>query len=227
MVCIETNAEARLFDLRGSIYSSRPNTYIANELVCPNDIHLLLLPYGKEWRKQRKILQSILNISVVDRLLPLQEAEATQTMFELVQDPQHYYDHIRRYTTAVILASVYGKRGARFDSPNVQALYHAMDQFTAIMEQGATPPVDEFPILKLVPEFLAPWKRRAKAVRDEQKKLYLRLLSETMARLEAGEGSDCFLRTMLQEEEMDDEHIAYLAGNLVSKVLIARAHIRS
>ncbi|KAF7557676.1 hypothetical protein G7046_g5968 [Stylonectria norvegica] len=214
----ELKGGSRLFDQRGSIYSSRPIGYVANALVCPNDIHLLLLQYGKEWRKQRKILQGLLSVNVVDKLLPLQQAEATQTMFQLVQDPEGYYDHIRRYTTAVILASVYGRRGARFDSPNVQALYHAQDQFTAILEQGACPPVDAFPILKMMPEFLSPWKTRAKAVREEQKSLYLRLLRETSKRLEMGKGSNCFLRTMLQDQEknnMDDEHVAYLAGNLM------------
>lgn len=177
------------------------------------------MQYGKEWRKQRKILQSLLSISVVDKLLPLQEAETTQTMFQLLQDPEGYYDHIRRYTTAVILASVYGQRGASFDHPNVQALYHAQDQFTALLEQGASPPVDAFPFLRALPQFLASWKTRAKAVREEQKGLYLRLVQETRDRLQRGKGGDCFLKTMLEEQEkndMDDEHIAYLAGNLVS-----------
>lgn len=209
----------RLFDQRGSIYSSRPHTYVANELVCPNEIHLLLLQYGPEWRKQRKIVQSLLNVNVVNKLLPLQNAEATQTMFELVHDPNGYYDHVRRYTTAVILASVYGQRGKRFDSPNVQALYHAQDQFTAILEQGATPPVDAFPLLKWMPEALAPWKTRAKAVRELQKSLYLRLVRETRERLAVGKATGCYLHQMLQDQEkndMDDEHIAYLAGNLVS-----------
>ncbi|CAJ0550220.1 Ff.00g101500.m01.CDS01 [Fusarium sp. VM40] len=207
-----------LYDERGAIYSSRANTYIANEIVCPNEIHILLMQYGKEWRKQRKILQSLLNVTIVDKLLPLQEAETTQTMFQLLQDPEGYYDHIRRYTTAVILASVYGQRGASFDHPNVQALYHAQDQFTALLEQGASPPVDAFPFLRAVPEFLASWKTRAKAVREEQKGLYLRLVQETRDRLQRGKGGDCFLKTMLEEQEkndMDDEHIAYLAGNLM------------
>ncbi|KAM0344912.1 hypothetical protein ACHAPU_007045 [Fusarium lateritium] len=207
-----------LYDERGAIYSSRANTYIANEIVCPGEIHILMLQYGKEWRKQRKILQSLLNITIADKLLPLQEAETTQTMFQLLQDPEGYYDHIRRYTTAVILASVYGQRGASFNHPNVQALYHAQDQFTALLEQGASPPVDAFPFLRAVPEFLAPWKTRAKAVREEQKGLYLRLVKETRDRLKRGKGRDCFLNAMLQEQEkndMDDEHIAYLAGNLM------------
>ena len=156
----------------------------------------------------------------MDNVLPIQNAEAIQTMFQLLHDPQGYYDHIRRYTTAVILASVYGQRGARFDSPNVQALYHAQDQFTAILEQGATPPVDAFPFLKMLPEFMAPWKTWAKAVRKEQKSLYLSLIRETRERMESGKGPDCFLHLMLQDQEkndMDDEHIAYLAGNLVNQ----------
>jgi hypothetical protein len=139
-------------------------------------------------------------------------------MYELAQDPHGYYDHIRRYTTAVILASVYGQRGKHFNSPNVQALYHAQDQFTAILEQGATPPVEEFPILRALPEFMAPWKTRAKAVRKEQRNLYLNLVHQTREKLKSGKASDCFLRQMLQDQEkneMDDEHIAYLAGNLV------------
>jgi hypothetical protein len=163
-------------------------------------------------------VQSLLNVNAVDSLLPIQNAESTQTMFQLLQDPEGYYDHIRRYTTAVILASVYGQRGARFDSPNVQALYHAQDQFTAILEQGATPPVDTFPFLKLLPDFLAPWKKWAKAVRKEQKNLYLSLLRETRERMVAGKGPACFLHSMLKDQEkndMDDEHIAYLGGNLV------------
>ncbi|KAI0016578.1 cytochrome P450 [Xylariomycetidae sp. FL0641] len=187
-----------LYDRKGAIYSSRPHTYVANEPVCPNEIHLLLLKYGSEWRKQRKVVQSLLNVNAVDRMLPIQNAEATQNMFDILQDPNGYYDHIRRYTTAVILASVYGQRGARFDSPNVQALYHAQDQFTAILEQRTTPPVDTFPALKLLPDFLAPWKKWAK------------LTEWQWAR------AACFLHDLLRDQEkneLDDEHLAYLAGN--------------
>ncbi|KAI8229430.1 UDP-glucosyltransferase A1 [Colletotrichum sp. SAR 10_96] len=125
-----------LFDKRGSIYSSRPRTYVANTLVCPGDIHLLLLPYGPAWRVQRRVVQSLLAVNRVDAVLLVQDAEATQTLSDLLRDPAGYYDHVRRYTTAVVLAAVYGVRGARFDSPNVRALYAAQDEFTA-MEAGS------------------------------------------------------------------------------------------
>lgn len=115
---------------------------------------------------------------------------------------------------------MFGQRAKRFDSPNVQALYHAQDQFTAILEQGATPPVDAFPFLKYFPG--AAWKKWAHEVRREQRGLYMRLLEETRDRLGRGKGQDCFLRYILAEQdknEMDDEHVAYLAGNLVSHSL--------
>jgi cytochrome P450 len=35
------------------------------------------------------------------------------------------------------------------------------------MEPGANPPVDEFPLLQYIPEFLAPWKRRIRATSKE------------------------------------------------------------
>lgn len=164
-------------------------------------------------------MQSLLNVVAVDKLLPIQNAEATQTMFQLIHDPEGYYDHIRRYSTAVILASVFGQRGARFESPKVQALYHAQDQFTAILEQGATPPVDAFPFLKMLPEFMCEWKTRARAIRREQRALYFSLLEETRDLISKANGPNCFMKLLLKDQEkkkLDDEHIAYLGGILVT-----------
>src|SRR3954452_15342042 len=113
----------RLFDKRGGIYSSRPENYIGNELICPGNTHILLGPYSGAWRSLRKSVQALLNVNSVDALLPIQNAEATQTMYDLIRTPDAYYDHLRRYSTAVILASVFGKRGETFSSGKVQALY--------------------------------------------------------------------------------------------------------
>lgn len=157
-------------------------------------------------------------MNAVDNLLPIQNAEASQTMHQLMRNPEGYYDHIRRYSTAVILALVFGQRGASFDSPKVQALYHAQDQFTAILEQGATPPVDAFPFLKYLPDFMCEWKTRAKVIREEQRSLYFSLLNETREGITRGKKTNCFLAKMLSEQEkneLDDEHIAYLSGALV------------
>lgn len=44
-------------------------------------------------------------------------------------------------------------------------LFSLMNEWSKILEIGATPPVDSFPLLKLVPErFLGNWKTRATRV---------------------------------------------------------------
>lgn len=166
----------------------------------------------------RKTVQALLNVKAVDDMFPIQNAEATQTMCQLLQDPNGYYDHIRRYSTAVILSSVFGQRGAEFNSPKVRALYHAQEQFTSILEPGATPLVDVFPLLRYIPQSFASWKVRAKAIRAEQRSLYFALMEETKARLAKGAATGSFMERVLQDQSktgLDDEHVAYLGGILV------------
>ncbi|KAJ6014461.1 hypothetical protein N7540_009052 [Penicillium herquei] len=204
-----------LFDKRGAIYSSRPESYAAQQIICPNDIHMLLAPYGAEWRAFRKAVQGLLNINADTALHPIQSAEATQTMCQLLEDPENYDNQIRRYSTAVILASVFGQRGEKFESPNVQALYHAQDRFTGIIEPGSTPPIDAFPFLRALPEFMSPWKKEAREIREEQTALYYGLLNETKARSSKKTLSPCFMGKLLESQEKDgftDEQLAYLGG---------------
>jgi cytochrome P450 family 619 len=177
------------------------------------------MPYGPEWRGQRKVYQNLMNINAVTSLQRLQNAESCLTLMQLLQTPAEYYDHIRRYSTAVILSSVFGVRGAHFQDPKVKRLYHVQDQFTAIMETGATPPVDVFPILKSLPDFLSPWRKWALSIRKEQRTLYFELLQDVKDRLEHGISRNCFMDTLLTSEKskhnLDEEHIAYVGGVLM------------
>lgn len=208
----------RLFDKRGSIYSSRPKSYIGNDILCPGDTHILLSPYGPGWRSLRKATQYLLNSQSAESVFPIQSAESSQMLFEILQDPENCYKHIRRFSTAVILASVYGQRGDSYDSAKVQALYHAQEQFTTILAPGATPPVDAFPFLKYLPSFLSSWKARARTIRHEQRSLYYNLLQQTTKRLKHGTSPDCFMAKLLQGQERGDwseEQSIYIAGTLV------------
>lgn len=166
----------------------------------------------------RKAVQAMLNVTAVDGLLPVQEAEASQVLFELMTTPERCFRHIRRYSTAVILASVFGQRGASYESPKVQALYHAQEQFTEILAPGATPPVDSFPFLRYVPKFLAAYKRWAANIRQEQRNLYSNLLNETLARTRKQGKICCFMDKLLEgkeKSELDDEQVLYTGGILV------------
>jgi cytochrome P450 len=162
----------------------------------------------------RKTLQELLRTTAVDEILPIQEAESIQTLHHLLHSPERWFDHVRRYSTAVILASVFGLRGAHFDSLRVKALYDVQDQNTAINELGATPPVDIFPFLKSLPDILSPWRKWARNIRTEYRELLFKLVADSKA-----SGVDCFFAKMMKAQEksgLTEEQVAYLGGILVS-----------
>ncbi|KAL4933416.1 cytochrome P450 [Aspergillus undulatus] len=207
-----------LLEKRGNIYSSRPPTYIVNELMCKNNTHILFAPYGDTWKSLRKAAQGLFTPRELAALLPIQQAEATQTVYDMIRGPNQYYEHIQRYTTAVVLASVFGQRGETFDAPNVQALYDVQNRFTALLEPGAIPPVDGLTFLQYIPEFMAPWKQKAKQVRRDQSAIYFGLYNATKQRMRRGIRTGCFMEKLIDDQEknnLDDEHTTYLGGNLM------------
>lgn len=151
-------------------------------------------------------------------MLPIQNAEAAQTIYDLLCDPEGYYEHIQRYTTTIILASVFGQRGEAFQSEKVQALYDVQNRFTALLEPGATPPVDALPFLKYLPEFATPWKKTARAIRRDQRALYFKLMGDTTDRMVQGKSTGCFMEKLIQNQDksgLDSEHVAYVGGILM------------
>ncbi|KAK2736359.1 hypothetical protein FQN55_001654 [Onygenales sp. PD_40] len=205
-----------LLEKRSSIYSSRPPNYIANTLICPDDVHMLFAPYGPSWRAVRKAVQALFAPREISNLLPIQDAESTQTLYDILRDPESSYQHIQRVTTAIILASVFGQRGEKFESPKVQALYDVQYRFTALCEAGGA--VDVFPFLKYMPGIFAPWKKAAREIRRDHRALYLRLKGETEERLRQGRFTGCFMEKVIENKEkngLSDEQIVYMGGSMM------------
>ncbi|OAP60131.1 hypothetical protein AYL99_05133 [Fonsecaea erecta] len=207
-----------LYDKRGNIYSSRPDSYVGNELICPNEVHILFQPYGPAWRMLRKAAAGFLNVKGFEALLPLQEAEASQVMYDIMQSPEKWYEHVRRYAAAVILEAVYGQRGATYDDPRVQGFYEIQTNFAGTMAAGATPPIDAFPFLKHIPGFLAPYKSRAVALGQQQKGFYVDLLHTTKARIDRQAAAPCFMQKLLKGSDnsgLSYDQLVYVGGNLL------------
>ncbi len=75
------------------------------------------------------------------------------------------------------------------------------ERWDAYLAPGASPPVDMFPILKYLPEFLAPWKTEARALRRLQRQLFFTALEECEERLRLGEGNNCYLEELIQQKD--------------------------
>ena len=90
-----------LLDQRGAIYSSRPAFPIVQHMGI-GDTHAAFMKYDKNWRRARKTMAEFLKDSEVDKRIEVQNAEATQMIWEIMTNPGEYREHVMRQFLAVV-----------------------------------------------------------------------------------------------------------------------------
>jgi len=68
---------------------------------------------GPLWRTLRSIVHTLLTPKSSEAFKPSQEFETKQLLVDLYnsrEDEKAFYNHVRRYTTSVVLTSTYGFR---------------------------------------------------------------------------------------------------------------------
>jgi len=210
-----------LVEQKGAIYSSRPSNPVAN-IVTPNHENPILSPYGDLWRGQRKKIIEFLGGERTDNLKPVQDAESTQMIYDMMKRSEEFEHHVDRSYGAAILATVYGLRGKTMDAGGkLDSFFKVEAQWSEALGATASPPLNSFPFLESVPDWLTPWrgwKEGAADVKREQQRVYGGLLADTRARLARGKGSDCFLASCFKTQEddgVDDSTLSYIAGALL------------
>lgn len=89
-----------MLDKKSSVYSHRPVSYVG-DLITQGD-HLLLMQYGDEWRRIRKMIhQYFMEPQCEKKHIHLQNAEATQLMHDFLVTPQHHMEHPKRYSNSI------------------------------------------------------------------------------------------------------------------------------
>ncbi|KAK9770477.1 putative Cytochrome P450 [Seiridium cardinale] len=212
-----------LLDQRGVVYSSRPYVPLVEYVIPPpGDLHLVFMPYGAKWRKARKTITDFLKDDEVDKTLPIQYAESSQMIWELLQEPKRYNDHVLRYFGAVIMASVFGARGKEYsDGEKIKQFFTVQSEWAGLLDQGAVPPYDVFPFLRYIPDFVTPWRgwqKRAAALKARQSSLYHDLFEEAKERVDAGKGQSSFVASLLRNQERDGYNqveLEYITGFLM------------
>jgi cytochrome P450 len=162
-----------MLDRKSAVYSARPHSYVSHDLITRGD-HLLTMQYGELWRKFRRVLHPYFMESAVDKShLALVDAEQVAMVKDFLDKPGEHMVHTKRTSNSIIMSMVFGKRTPDATTPHMRDLYNVMERWSAVMETGATPPVDIFPFLKMVPESLfGNWVQRGLDVGSRMRKLY-------------------------------------------------------
>ncbi|KAF7328682.1 putative cytochrome P450 [Mycena sanguinolenta] len=230
-----TNAAAvkELMDKRSGSTVDRPAMHVVDRVT--GGLNMGLARYNETWSTLRRTAHAVLTPQASVRHLPIQQAEASQLLHDILHQPearpshsvipasfvtdnQAFFTHIRRYSNSTIMSVIYGKRAPRYETPETIAFFNVQHEWDAILEPGSTPPIDLIPILKYVPERWAKWKRDCARTRKLQRELYFGLLDETKERLSKGDENGSYMEEVLTRQEefgMDREITGYLGGVLI------------
>ncbi|KAF9263808.1 cytochrome P450 [Marasmius fiardii PR-910] len=211
IVISDVAAIKELMDKRSQTTSDRPPNFIADSVA--GGKNMVLARYTDDWRALRRTAHAILTPQMSTKHLPIQYAEATQLLYDIIQTPDSFYTHIRRYSNSVIMSVLFGKRCPRYETPETTAFFIAQHEWELLLEPGATPPLDLLPFLQKVPERWAKWKTDVKQCRKHQRDLYFGLLDETKARMDKGEENGCYMEEVLKRQKefaMDKEMMGWV-----------------
>jgi cytochrome P450 len=184
---------------------------------------ILVQPYGKEWSVRRKLLHQALTPKALRLYKPVQTAEAARLCQQLLESPANWEKLLERFTSSIVFCVAYGHR---IDSLNANVI-HQRFKFMHVAASLNVPGkylVESFPILKYVPDALAPWKADIKARGREEAAANLALVDvvrSDLARAKS-QGDDipdslCKLLLELREKEhipLSDRNFSYIPASL-------------
>ncbi|KAJ1308478.1 hypothetical protein OPQ81_004182 [Rhizoctonia solani] len=214
-----------LLDKRGAIYSNRP-LQLATEIAGGGDA-LLFQQDTNKWRLARKqIIQHYAPSVVKTEYVALQEAESIQLLHDFLHDPQNFMQHPMRFTTSVVTCLTdggahpcgrpdYGVRCEAYEDPAVRGIEEIMLRVCELLMPGSKPPVEDFPWLRFVPDFISDWKARSKKLGKLMDKLYGDLADIAWARGTSGLNTNTLsfkLRTNEGSSGLSRHFQAYIAG---------------
>ncbi|MCJ1271881.1 hypothetical protein MMC22_011786 [Lobaria immixta] len=152
--------------------------------------HILMMKYGDTFKLFRQILHKHFAETVCEKeYSKLQHAEAAQMMKDFCMEPGRHMEHPKRFSNSIIMSIVYGVRSPDYNTPHLKDLYAMTEQLQKILQPGAAPPVDIFPILKFVPNrWWGDWITMAQQYGKDKDALYKGMLNQVLER-HAREGS--------------------------------------
>ncbi|CAE6419189.1 unnamed protein product [Rhizoctonia solani] len=203
-----------LLDKRGAIYSNRP-LQMATEIAGGGDA-LLFQQDTNKWRLARKhIVQHYASSVVKTEYVALQEAESVQLLYEFLHDPKYFMQHPMRFTTSVVTCLNYGIRCEKYEDPAVRGIEEIMFRVCELLMPGSKPPVEDFPWLRFVPDFISNWKAKSRKLGELMDKLYEDLAAIAWARGASGLNMNTLsykLRASEGSNGLSRHFQAYIAG---------------
>ncbi|KAF9262833.1 cytochrome P450 [Marasmius fiardii PR-910] len=203
-----------LLGRRSHNYSSRPPLIYAGKYQSKNK-RLVLLPYGKQLKRQRAAFTQMVQPKAIGGYEIVQEQEAVKLLYDMLIRPQDATRNSRRFAASLVFHLSYGGN-LTDDDEDLDAVTEVLAGFVRDTYPGSHL-VDSFPILDLLPGPFAPWRREALKKHRHEMKLYQKLALQVKQKMDQGDiGVECFAARLWDQAargEVDLEELSYLAGS--------------
>ncbi|KAF8188654.1 putative monooxygenase [Pholiota molesta] len=141
-----------LLEKRSNIYSDRPHTIMAGDLVGFSQ-SFGFLPYGDTWRKQRRMASQNLSPSMATKYHALQEKETATLIQNLLKDPKTLRQELQYRIGIIIIRVTYGYYIESPDDHMLKAGLIGITNFSHTTVPGNYM-VDFIPALKYLPAWM-------------------------------------------------------------------------
>ncbi|KAH8077890.1 cytochrome P450 [Cristinia sonorae] len=192
-----------LLDKHSAVTSGRQSLHFAK--IVQDDINVAFLQATDPTCKGvRRGLQYLLSKEACAGHLPIQQAEASQLMYDLMKQPDAYFNHMERFSFSSMLSATFGVRCPRTDSKVLQEFSQIEHDWERLITPGHHPPIDLIPLLRYVPERWAKWKGISRDLEARFKRLYHGLVETCENRMEREEHNGSFMENILRSGERNE-----------------------
>ncbi|KAF9236256.1 cytochrome P450 [Melanogaster broomeanus] len=193
------DAATEIMEKEGGALADRPRSVALGEMVS-NNMRILTMASGERFRRFRKAVHTHLQPRAAEAYEGLQCEHAMDVVLDIMRDPKHHIEHVRRFSAAVIL--------------QVVRIQQNIKNLRTASRPGAYL-VDIFPILKYVPGY----GRVLRKYHEFELSLYRDQLARVKDAVSKNEASPSFSKKLLENTSdhcLSYDEMAYLAGTQFS-----------
>ncbi|TCD68719.1 hypothetical protein EIP91_010003 [Steccherinum ochraceum] len=199
-----------LLEKRGDIYSSRPRSIVAGEILSDGN-RGIFTPYNQRWRNWRSLMQAGMNPTASSAYRERQASESAVMLKEMLEKPEGHKDIIKRYATSVVFAIAYGRRVRSLDD-EIVVRNSATENYAGKIVLPGKFLVDSWPILLWIPKSLQWFRWDAEVHRKMDTELYMDLMNTVKSQIDQGIAKDSMATRALSKQAqfgLNEEQTAY------------------
>ncbi|ORY58411.1 cytochrome P450 [Pseudomassariella vexata] len=183
---------------RGNIYSGRGTPPAA--LFMSQGLVTFMMQKTEKWRRQRKLLHTLLASTVATKYEPFIELESTYSLRDLLQTPEAFENHVERYAYAIVFSLGLGKSITNVHDDVLRESSALTDEILATFRPEKYI-ANLIPILIRAPSWLVPSNGKLAEVQQRMKADVLRHENRVRKGVGDGTGPDSWMRYYLENRD--------------------------